>query len=182
MNKLEVFPTIFYETNIGVELANDIVHEIKENEDKIKNTSEATQPHPVTDYATDFCNPVSINLFHNYVLPHLRNEFDAMGYDMQFLQSWVSCYTGPHGSHPMHIHARGYNGQLKFSGILFLSNVGHTDFFSVNMMADEYQYSVPSEQGKIVIFPSIVPHQYRAESYDGNHRYTLPFNIDLIAK
>lgn len=179
MQPVPVFPTMFYETKINIDLAYDIIKEIKELEPTIRNISEATQPHPVSQYSTDFSKPLHINLFHDHVVPFLESEVEKIGYKFKLTSSWVSCYTGPHGSHPMHHHSGGWDGKTRYSGILYLSNIGYTDFFTSNMSAENYMHVVSSEVGKVVFFPSIVPHQYRTEQYDGNNRYTLPFNCDF---
>lgn len=180
MNELQVFPTLFYEMRIDPKLAIDIVSYIKTQEPAIRNISEATQPHPVSDYSTDFSNPIDVPLFDQYVMPEINNAAASIGYTFELSQYWISCYTGPSGSHPMHNHQEKYNGRIMMSAILYLSNIGFTDFFTTSYTADQYMYSVPSEMGKIIFFPSIVPHQYRAEQYDGNSRYTLPFNGTFV--
>jgi len=180
MIETPVFPTMFYEMNIDPNLAIDIIAYIKEQEPRIRSISEASQPHPITDYATDFAHPIHIPLFHEHVIPAVEASASSIGYKFQLENYWVSCYTGPAGSHPMHNHQEKYNGRIMMSAILYLSDIGFTDFFNMSYSADQYMYSVPSKMGKIVFFPSIVPHQYRAEQYDGNSRYTLPFNGSFI--
>lgn len=176
MIEVPVFPTLFYETSIPEKLAVDILSYIKTREADIRIVSEASQPHPTSDYATDFSCPIDIPLFDQYVLPHVQNEVAQLGYRYELECHWVSCYTGACGSHSMHNHQSGYDGKVHMSAILYLSNVGVTDFFSTSLVASTYMHSVASQIGKIVLFPSIVPHQYRAEQYDGNSRYTVPFN------
>lgn len=180
MIETPVFPTMFYEMNVDPQLAMDIVQYIKTREPEIRNISEATQPHPVSDYATDFSCPIEIPLFMQHVMPEIQKSAASIGYQFNLSNYWVSCYTGPAGSHPMHNHQEKYNGRIMMSAILYLANVGYTDFFSMSYSADRYQHSIRSELGKIVFFPSIVPHQYRAEQYDGNSRYTLPFNGEFV--
>lgn len=177
-----LFPTLFYETKINENLAYDIIDEIKQLEPKVRNISEATQPHPISDYATDFSSPLRVELFHQYVVPQLSEEIAEIGYHLSMGTSWVSCYTGPHGSHPMHNHVEGYDGRINYSAILYLSNIGYTDFFTTSPTAANCMHSIKSEVGKVVFFPSIMPHQYRTEMYDGNSRYTLPFNCQFIQK
>jgi len=179
MNRLEIFPTIFYETNIDPRLAFDILEDIKSKKTRIDLVHESTQITPVSDYSTDFIEPIDVPLFDQHVVPQLINEFKEMDVSLEIGNKWVSCYTGPDGCHPMHIHAKRFSGVPEFSAILYLTSIGYTDFFNTTLHSDQYQHSIESQVGKIVFFPSIIPHQYRAERFDGNHRYTLPFNVIL---
>lgn len=176
-----LFPTMFYETEISKELSFAVLDEIKQKQHMIDTVSEATQIHPLSDYSTDFYHTIRIETFWNDVVPELQQQWKELdNLMMANIQPWVSCYTGPGGHHPLHNHSVGYNGRLHYSAILYLTNVGMTDFFSVDATAYARQHCEHSKVGKVIYFPSIVPHQYRAEHYDGNARYTLPFNFELV--
>jgi len=175
-----LFPTLFYEIDIDSNLALKVLNEIKDKQNQINTVSEATQIHPVSDYSTDFLNTIPIETFDNEVIPYLQHEWAQLNTRMENIYSWVSCYTGPHGCHPMHNHQDGYRNNLAYSAILYLTSVGSTDFFTVAPSAHNYIYAHESRIGNVIFFPSIIPHQYRTESYDGNNRYTLPFNCELV--
>jgi hypothetical protein len=176
LNELSVFPTIFYETQIDKDLSLEILKEIKDNQQIVDIISESTQPHPVSDYSTDYAHPLYIKTFWERVVPGLNQELSQFNFTFDVLQSWIACYTGPAGHHPLHNHVSGYDGNIPISGILYLTEVGFTDFFNVSVISQNNTFHVKSEVGKIILFPSIIPHQYRSESYDGNSRYVLPFN------
>lgn len=175
-----LFPTMFYETEIPKDICFAVLDEIKSKQHCIDTVSEATQIQPISDYSTDFAHTIRINTFWDEVVPRLQMDWESMGKEMVNIHPWVSCYTGPAGHHPLHNHASGYNGRLHYSAIIYLSGVGMTDFFSTDATACSTQHCEKSEVGKVVFFPSIIPHQYRAEHFDGNARYTLPFNCELV--
>lgn len=178
IKELPLFPTIFYETYIEKDICLDIIAEIKSKEEEIKRISEATQPIPIDDYSTDFSVPIKMDLFEKEVVPRLQDYCErSLNMRMEMLGSWISCYTGPFGAHPMHVHVNEYKCAMHYSAILYLSNIGTTDFFSASPITQYTQHSVQSEIGKVVFFPSIIPHQYRPDQWDGNNRYTLPFNV-----
>lgn len=179
MQELPLFPTMFYETYIEPSLAFQVLDEIKSKQNLIDTVSEASQPHPVNDYSTDYTHPIQIEMFWNEVVPLLCEEFKQLNYNLNVLHSWVASYFGPGGHHPLHNHESGYSGNINYSGILYLSDIGATDFFAASVTSRNYMYSSPSKVGKIVLFPSIIPHQYRPERYDGNARYVLPFNCEM---
>ena len=95
--------------------------------------------------------------------------------------SWVSCYIGQQANHPLHNHYAGYGKKMHYSGILYLSDVGVTDFLSSDATAILSQHQEHSQIGKVIYFPSVIPHLYRPDQLDGNTRYTLPFNFELAA-
>ena len=176
-----LFPTMFYEIDIDANLALAVLNEIKEKKHHIDTVSEATQPKPVSDYSTDYTNRVPIETFDNEVISFLQNEWSQFNIRMEKIESWVSCYTGPNANHPMHNHhATGYQYRSSYSAILYLTSVGTTDFFSVTPPASQSFYSHSSRLGNVVFFPTIIPHQYYNNNYDGNERYVLPFNCDLV--
>jgi len=175
-----LFPTMFFETQIQKELSFAVLHEIKSKQHMIDNVSAATQIQPLTDYSTDFSHSIYIETFWNDVVPVLQNEWQQFNTQMANIHSWVSCYTGPSGHHPLHNHVQGYTGRIHYSAILYLSKTGYTDFFTVDQTANDSMYAHKSEVGSVIFFPSIIPHQYRSEHYDGTPRYTLPFNCELV--
>lgn len=175
-----LFPTMFYETQIPQDLCFSVLDEIKSKQHMIDTVSEATQVHPISDYSTDFIHSIRIESFWDNVVPILQNEWAQMKQQMVNIQPWVSCYTGPAGHHPLHNHKQGYDGRIHYSAILYLTKTGMTDFFTVDVTARENMYCHQSNLGSVIFFPSIIPHQYRAEHYDGNVRYTLPFNCELV--
>jgi len=176
-----LFPTMFYEAKIDDDLAFNVLEEIKAKQFQIDTISEALQIIPVSDYSTDFVHSIRIDTFWDHVVPQLQEEWSKLNMQMANIHSWVSCYTGPSGHHPLHNHKMGYDGRLHYSAILYLSRVGTTDFFSLDSSARNHQYNYQSNFGNIIFFPSIIPHQYRSEHYDGNARYTLPFNCELVS-
>ena len=99
-----LFPTMFYETEVPKDLCLSVLDEIKQKQDMINTVSEATQIHPVSDYATDFVHSIHIETFWDQVIPFLQNEWQKYGVMMANVNSWVSCYTGPAGHHPLHNH------------------------------------------------------------------------------
>lgn len=175
-----LFPTMFYETQIPRDLCFAVLDEIKSKQDMIDTVSEATQIHPVSDYSTDFMHTIRIDLFWDEVIPRLQMEWESLGKEMVNIHSWVSCYSGPSGHHPLHNHKPGYDGRLHYSAILYLSDVGMTDFYTIDTTAQNNMYCQKSQLGTVLFFPSIIPHQYRSEQYDGNTRYTLPFNCEIV--
>jgi hypothetical protein len=175
-----LFPTMFYEAKISDDLAFAVLEEIKSKQFQIDTVSEATQIIPVSDYSTDFVHSIRIDSFWDHVVPQLQEEWTKLNMTMANIHSWVSCYTGPSGHHPLHNHKMGYDGRLHYSAILYLSRVGTTDFFSLDCSARNHQYSHQSSFGSVIFFPSIIPHQYRSDHYDGNARYTLPFNCEIV--
>jgi len=175
-----LFPTMFYESKINDDLAFHVLNEIKQKQFAIDTVSEATQVIPISDYSTDFVHSIRIDSFWEEVIPQLQDEWRQLNLRMENIHSWVSCYTGPGGHHPLHTHTPGYNGRNAYSGILYLTRVGSTDFFNVDVTAQNTQYTHQSEIGSVIFFPSIIPHQYRAGQFDGNARYTLPFNCELV--
>ena len=180
MNEMPVFPTMFYEAHLDRGIAFQVLDEIKSKRQIIDIVSEATQPHPVSDYSTDYSHSIRIESFWDFVVPFLDEQLAELNQKIEIFNSWVACYSGPAGHHPLHNHHLGYDGRNMYSGILYLSDIGNTDFFSTSITCKRNTFTSPSEIGKIVLFPSIIPHQYRSERYDGNTRYVLPFNGQLL--
>jgi hypothetical protein len=176
-----LFPTMFYETQIPNDLCFAVLDEIKSKQHMIDTVSEASEIHPISDYSTDFSHSIKIDSFWNDVIPILQEQWSKFNTQMINIHSWVSCYTGPAGHHPLHNHSQGYDGRMHYSAILYLTRVGMTDFFNIDITAQQNMYCHQSKIGSILFFPSIIPHQYRAEHYDGNARYTLPFNCELVS-
>lgn len=176
-----VFPTMFYETKIDGHLAFAILEEIKTKQNQIDTVSEATQIIPVSDYSTDFVHSIRIDSFWDCVVPGLQLELSQFKLKMENIHSWVSCYTGPYGHHPLHNHHGTFTGKVLYSGILYLTRVGATDFFNIDPTSQHTQYQHAADIGSIVLFPSIIPHQYNSSQFDGNARYTLPFNFELVS-
>jgi len=175
-----LFPTMFYETQIPRDLCFAVIEEIKNKQEMIDIVSESTQIQNINQYSTDFKHPIHIERFWNDVVPMLQNDWKKFNKQMIDIFSWVSCYIGQEANHPLHNHYTGYGKKIHYSGILYLSDVGVTDFLSIDATAILSQHQEHSQIGKVIYFPSIIPHYYRPDQLDGNTRYTLPFNFELV--
>ena len=171
----EIFPTIFYEFKFSQEQILPLCEEISAKKIEIKKRYEDSdfEDIRIVDYWTDYYNPVNLLEYKKIVveeilplfLPELRCEH---------LQNWTAIYeeTGYHGTHN-HTHQLYDIPNINMSSILYLSDIGETEFFNPRQADVTHQaYRVSSQVGKMIMFPAHILHGALPHGKKGDYSKT----------
>jgi len=177
----DLFPVRFYKGFIQDPLS--VLNEIKSKEVEISTISEATQLKDVTQYATDYANPVKINSFEKEIELFLNGLVQDQGFkSITMPQYWTAIYKGPQGMHAPHTHRSGNMDMINYSGVLYLSNHDGTTFYRPHGACHNSQIDNPAVLGNVVLFPSEIVHGYAPKITDNkNTRYIMSFNLSISA-
>lgn len=182
---LDLFPTKFFEIQLDTGDAFNLLKEIMRKEDEIKIISSTRQIQSIEEYATDFSyqDDSKVVKLENLekVFNIIKNEFDKNNSLIEVIDYWTAIYlkTGYHG---LHTHKNNILDKCNYSGIIYLSDLGGTTFYSPSLTSFESNFVSKSEMGKILIFPSNVPHAVNATLVEENKRYIVSFNCEIRNK
>ena len=151
-----VFPTLFYEIIFSQDQIVPLVEEIQNKKEEIKKIYSKGESKPLDDYWTDYGD--SIKLFaYEKLIEKMSSQFDPK-MSCRHTIHWSAIY-GARGYHDAHTHKQPlheipYNNM---SSVLYLSDIGHTEFYSpipdfANCM------TIPSKMGSMIMFPSHILH------------------------
>ena len=175
---VDIFPSKFFSYKIAdQELLQKIYNEVYQKREQIKGVSWATQSQSTDVYITDYSNTVKIESFHD-AIRLLIDEMNQNGILMKMVLYWTSLYKNT-AVHPMHNHYVNILQPYNYSGILYLTNSGSTDFFSNNPSSFEQVRSVESDAGRFILFPSSIPHQVSTTLESDQERCVIAFNCEL---
>lgn len=175
----DFFPTKFFVKEIeDKNLVTNIAEEVYSNQEKIKSISWANEEQDSEIYATDFCDRVQIKSF-ELLMEDLKQEF-ANQYQIEVRDFiyWTSFYK-KFSAHQMHSHQAVFIEDYNYSGILYLNSIGSTEFFSVNPCSFQSRETIPSKLGRIVMFPSNLPHQTVSRFDSDVERCIIAFNMNI---
>lgn len=177
IESVDIFPTRFFGYKIEDDtLIQNIYSEVYEKRDKIRSISWATEIQG-DSYTTDYNSPVKIENFH-LAMDLLSKSFAEAGVHFTLTEYWTALYKK--GSyHTMHNHTDNILKKDNYSGILYLTNCGQTYFFSQNASSFDSFFTVRSQSGRFVLFPSSMPHQVVANLDSDEERCVIAFNGDL---
>ena len=136
----------------------------------------------LSDYATDFQNSIPLHEYEKLMMP-IKNYFENNNYNYQLHNYWTAIYADK-GYHKEHTHNNGSHyspPSNNFSSVLYLTSVGGTEFYSPHLLSKEYQYSVKSNVGLLIIFPSSLLHT-APSSNSNNERVVISGNMGIYSK
>jgi len=165
----EVFPTIFYEFKFSKEQILPICEEIAAKKTEIKKNYEDCEfkfkfhsdidEIKKIDYWTDFDRPIKLLEYEKMVAKEIPFKF-LPEMSCEHVEYWTAIYEEM-GHHFTHNHISMLHGApiCNMSSILYLSDIGYTEFLNPKQDAVTYQsYLISSQVGKMIMFPSHVLH------------------------
>lgn len=155
----------------------EILKEIHEKKTDIHIASNASLSMTSADYMSDFFHSVQLNSFET-IMKNISDFFITQNMSFELKEYWTAFYRGKAG-HSIHTHSNNILEKTNYSGILYLSNFGSTTFFSINPSSFEHHHIVGSKLGKMIMFPSNLPHQTLNETELEEDRYVVPFNCEI---
>ena len=173
----ELFPIKIFKFNIETDLLIRLTSEVLEKKDKIDIISFLNEERSPEIYSTDYQDPIRLESFED-VAEKLEEYFKSENTHFKLRKYWTAIYN-KNATHLMHNHFGGVLDKTNYSGILYLSSIGSTTFYSTNPMSMETTYEENSESGKIVMFPSALPHSVNSSTIDGEIRMVVAFNCEL---
>lgn len=173
----DIFPTKFFQLDVEDSLCYELLRDIDSNRREMELINNTHNKQPSEDYITDYRNPVKLKVFDS-IMENLKAFFGNIGYDFILRDYWTAIYNG-FGSHTIHTHKGNITNHANYSGILYLTSIGSTEFFSSCPHSWDKVFTYPSQFGKILMFPSMLPHHAVNEVKLDNERYVVAFNADL---
>jgi len=114
------------------------------------------------------------------VFDKVKTAFEENNSIIDIEQYWTAIYTKT-AYHSTHNHASNILDKINYSGILYLTDIGSTNFYSTNPSSFENKFYSKSEVGKILIFPSTIPHSVEP-TMDESKRVVVAFNCEIRNK
>lgn len=151
---------------------------IKRSSFYVQGTSSGAEQ-DVSDYATDYQNPVKLHEYEKLMMM-IGKYFDNQNYNFQLTNYWTAIYNSK-GYHKEHCHNNGSQYMPpanNFASVLYLTSIGGTEFQSPHAMSAEYEYSIQSKVGLLVIFPSSLIHS-APSSNSTNERVCISGNMGI---
>ena len=184
LSGLDLFPIRFFEIKLDKVDAFNVLNEILRKEEDIRLISSTRQDQSADEYATDyqynkddkFVELESMSLVFNKIKDTFGENDSTINIDTY----WTAIYTKT-AHHSTHNHANNILGKINYSGILYLTDMGHTTFYSTNPSSFENKFISKSEVGKILIFPSTIPHSVEP-IIDESKRVVVAFNCEIRNK
>ena len=182
---LDLFPTRFFEIQLDKVDAFNLLHEIVRKEDEIKIISLTRQNQSIDDYITDFTydrDSENVKLDNiDKIFKVIKNNFEENNSNIDIVDYWTSVYF-KNGHHSLHNHRMDILDRCNYSGIIYLSDLGSTDFYSTSLTSFHSKYQCVSKMGKVIIFPSDIPHVALPTYSEENKRYVVAFNCEIRNK
>lgn len=185
MNGIDVFPTKFFEFQLDKVDSLNILNEIKRKEKDIKLISSTRQFQSVNDYITDYHTPSNSGdvIIENLdkVFKPIEVYFNQYNADFRVIGYWTAVYI-KNGFHTLHNHQEFILDKRNYSGIIYLSDIGGTTFYSTSPSSFQTIFYSKSSMGKVLIFPSSIPHDVEPTFDEKNKRYIISFNCEIRYK
>ena len=163
---VEYFPTLFYEFIWTEDEIRPLLEELhlKKQVIKYKYLKEYSNPTDdrfvdVEDYWTDHGSSITLDEY-NKLVEQISKLF-LPELNLHPITYWTAIYEarGYHETHQHNPHPYESIGP-NMSSILYLSNIGITQFYDPNQMStDNPEITVQSEVGKMVMFPAHILHR-----------------------
>jgi hypothetical protein len=178
IDEIDLFPTKFFSMKIEDDLLSSLTKEVYERREDLKRLSWATQQQSCENYITDYYNSKKYESF-DQVNDILKSAFLEKELKFDLYKYWTAFYK-KYSIHEMHTHKDKILVRHNYSGILYLTNIGSTQFFSTNPSSFHNTLGVNSDYGSIVMFPANIPHQVITDNFDSNvERCIIAFNFGL---
>ena len=185
LNATDLFPTRFFHFKIDQVDAFNLLNEIKRKEEDIRLISSVREHQSLDEYATDYPQQRGdcvVELEHlNKIFCNIKDQFDKNNSTIDIKLYWTAIYL-KNGYHQLHNHKDNILDNCNYSGIIYLSDLGGTTFYSVSPTSFESRFFLKSEMGKIIIFPSLLPHAVEPTHNEENKRYVVAFNCEIRNK
>lgn len=185
MKSLDIFPTKMFEYRLDPADSFNLLNEVMRKEDTLKIISSIRQTQSTEEYMTDYPNTkekpgVKLeNLEHIFTI--LENKFGEYNTSFNVTSYWIAVYLKS-GFHGLHNHNTTITEHENYSGIIYLTDIGCTTFYSTSPSSFDKMYTSNSEMGKIIIFPSTLPHAVEPTYHEENKRYVIAFNCEMKNK
>jgi hypothetical protein len=189
LEELDIFSVPLKKFQFQEEEITPLLNEYHEKKDAIikrssfyiqKDSSGAEQD--ISDYTTDFQNPITLHEYEKLMML-IKNYFENNNYIYQLHKYWTAIYS-TRGYHKEHAHNNGSQympPDNNFSSVLYLTSGGGTEFYSPHLLSKEYEYSIQSKVGLLVIFPSSLLHSAPSSSFN-NERVVISNNMRICSK
>jgi hypothetical protein len=181
---LDLFPIRFFEIRLDQVDAFNVLNEILRKEEDIRLISSTRQTQSATEYITDYPYQQDDKIVElesiSSVFDKVKNTFEENNSTIDIGGYWTAIYskTAHHGTHD---HSSNILDRINYSGILYLTDIGSTTFYSTNPSSFENRFYSKSEVGKILIFPSTIPHSVEP-TLDESKRVVVAFNCEIRNK
>ena len=175
----EYFPTLFYEFTWTEDEMRPLLEEMEEKKKAIKwkylNEYAKDPEDRVDDYWTDHAGSVTLDEYNklteevcNYWKPHL---------DVHLIAYWTAIYAkkGYHETHQHNPHPYETVGP-NMSSVLYLSDIGVTQFYAPDQLSGDPDIFIQSEVGKLVIFPAHILHRAPPHMHPNEERIVISAN------
>lgn len=172
-----VLPTRLFQWKFEKNIAYSILEEIHNKKDLIETISSATTLQPKEKFVSNRDYHIEL-ITVEQVLQKIVSDLQEDGYDVSLNMYFVAGYRG-FSANTIHNHKTVFSDPTNYSGIIYLSDIGETKFFSCSPHSWETGFTIPSEIGKVVLFPSTIPHEITNDFDVTNERYVVPFNLIL---
>jgi len=174
-----MFPTRLYRFTVLSSVTNSIIEEIKGQNEVFESSCisiEDRQGQDKDNYCTDYGNNIRIPSL-ELVMTQLVELFRPLGMEFKLVEYWTARYTKK-GFHPLHTHSSFLSDHANLSGVLYLSDLGGTMFYSSSRDSYDNECYSESNTGDLIMFPSSMLHAPPPFSGEGV-RYTISFNASL---
>tara|TARA_Y100000310_G_C20525096_1_gene735595 strand:+ start:450 stop:1025 length:576 start_codon:yes stop_codon:yes gene_type:complete len=181
----EVFPILFYEFIFSQDQIIPLCKEIQDKKKIIKKRHDDQPINPedeVVDYWTDFNDPIKL-LEYEKLIEEISSQF-LPEMDCKHVIHWSAIYgkRGWHGTHSHNPLLYDFSS-CNMSSILYLSDIGHTDFFNPRQSDELYRtMSWPSKKGRMTMFPSHILHHAMPHGKKDEERIIVSSNWQVIKK
>ena len=183
----EWFPVLFYEFIFSQDEIIPLCEEMENKKDEIKKRYNDEFEFGIPDYWTDYVNPIKLLEYEKlmqkipprFISEQLNCEHDKRGSQDMY---WSAIY-GKRGYHETHKHNESLYviPHCNMSSILYLSDIGGTEFFNPRSSSDEIHSSlfVPSKIGMMIMFPSHILHRALSHGKKDAERIIVSSNWQL---
>tara|TARA_R110002020_G_scaffold118828_2_gene271515 strand:- start:297 stop:854 length:558 start_codon:yes stop_codon:yes gene_type:complete len=183
LEELDIFSVPIKKFQFQKEEITPLLNEYQEKKkDIIQRASFYQEEQSISDYATDFQNPITLHEYEKLIIL-IRNYFENNNYIYRLHNYWTSIYNKK-GYHKEHTHNSGSHYSpvtFNFASVLHLTSVGGTEFYSPHFLGKEYEYSVKSNVGLLVIFPSSLLHT-SPSSNSSSEKVVISANMGIYSK
>ena len=176
---IEYFPTLFHEFIWTEDEIRPLLEEVNAKKEAIKwkylNEYAKDPEDRVDDYWTDHAGSVTLDEYNklteevcNYWKPHL---------DVHLIAYWTAIYAKK-GYHETHQHTPNPYETVgpNMSSVLYLSDIGVTQFYAPDQLSGDPDIFIQSEVGKLVIFPAHILHRAPPHMHDDKERIIISAN------
>ena len=176
LETVDLFPSKFFSFQFtDTEILQSIVEEVYSKKEKMTATSWAQGGGKSEDnYVTDYKNPQKIESF-EVAFSQVLNALEQINLQYEMTRYWTALYK-KFSIHELHEHNGGILQPINYSGILYLSDVGLTEFFTHNPSSFTNNVRIPSQYGRVILFPASIPHQVITDFDFNVERCVIAFN------